>query len=95
MNSITNYHNVTNIVLDWADPYDQLDGQLWIKSGIMVFQVCCLLIWTILGIGMVSYERFGEDPQKRGLGNQVIVREKLVPNSRLIGILFSDFDPTS
>ncbi len=64
-------NNVTNISLDWSDPYDQLDGQILIKSAIVLFQTVCLLTWTILGFGMASYEQYGEDPQKRGLGNQV------------------------
>ncbi len=62
---------ITNIDLDWTDPYDQLDGHIAVTVSIVSYQAVCLLLWTIMGLGIVSYERFGEDPQKRGLSNQV------------------------
>ena len=62
---------ISNVDLDWTDPYDQLDGQAGIKLFIVAYQTTCLLLFTVLGLGIVSYERSGQDPQKRGLNNQV------------------------
>ncbi len=70
--------NVTDIDLDWTDPYSQLHGKLGGKSAIITYQTVCLLTFTVLGIGMVLFERFGEDSRKRGLGNQVYLFYKKI-----------------
>ncbi len=53
----------------WKDPYDVLGIPEKIFIGI--FQSLCLIIGTVLIMGIVSYERYGQDPQKRSLQSQV------------------------
>ncbi len=63
--------NLTNLDLDWTDPYNQLNGNHGVKAMIITFQSISLMAWTVLAFGIISHERFGGDPQKRGLLNQV------------------------
>ncbi len=55
----------------WTDPYSIIQGTL---SGqiLMVFVLTAILVsGTMLHLGIMFYEKFGEDPQKRSLLNQV------------------------
>ncbi len=61
--------NLTEIDLSWIDPYFTLN--LKSKSILASYIVIVLLIGTLLNVGIVSFERYGADPQKRGLTNQV------------------------
>ncbi len=63
--------NLTELIVLWTDPYSVLDGQVWIKVLIVVSQSLVLICGTGLYLGLLCHERFGEDPKKRGLLNQV------------------------
>ena len=53
----------------WTDPYDNLN--FWTRVVIGILTPTLLVIGSVLLLGMISFERYGEDPQKRGLQNQV------------------------
>ncbi len=53
----------------WTDPYDSLNDGVKIAIGILVGIM--LIFGPIMILGMLSFEKYGEDPQKRGLLNQV------------------------
>ncbi len=55
----------------FVDPYSLLENQLFVRIGIGVYFSLILTIGTFLHIGIISYEKFGGDPQKRGIQNQV------------------------
>ncbi len=63
--------NLTDIDLSWECPYKTLSGNLPAQISIVLAQFGCLIIGTILTIGIISFERYGEDPQKRHILNQV------------------------
>ncbi len=55
----------------WKDPYDVLDGKVGAKVGIVLFQLIILCFGTMVDLSVIMFERYGEDPQKRGILNQV------------------------
>ncbi len=61
--------NVSNIDLSWKDPY--LD--LTLSHRVAIGTVICLVyfIGVLTFPPVLSFERYGADPQKRGLKNQV------------------------
>ncbi len=64
--------NVTDLVLTWSDPFEVFNDYLWIKIIQVAVPTLVLIIGTVLLLGMISYEKYGEDPQKRGLFNQLL-----------------------
>ncbi len=60
---------ITDIELNWNDPYDDLNFPVRIALVILICSSLC--IGTILLVGIVMFERNGGDPQKRGFVNQV------------------------
>ncbi len=68
---MTGNSNVTDIDLDWTDPYTLLDGLVWLKAIIGSFIGLKLTIGTYLMTAATLFERYSGDPRKRGLMNQV------------------------
>ena len=64
--------NTTDIDLDWSDPFDIFNDYPCIKVIQVVVSIIVLILGTCLLLGMISYEKYGEDPQKRGLFNQIL-----------------------
>ena len=62
---------ITDVNLNWQDPYTGLDGHVVAKAGILLLCPVYLVIGTMLVTGLISFERHGGDPQKRSLHNQV------------------------
>ncbi len=71
------FHNLdlTNVTLDWIDPYN-LENRKWPKYIIVTFGLTLLLIGTILQFGIAFFEKYGGDPQKRSVINQVFILVK-------------------
>ncbi len=67
----------TSINLFWSDPYSVLDGQILAKVIISLLYSANLLFGTILLLGIIYYEKYGEDPQKRSSLNQVNSRVRI------------------
>ncbi len=61
----------TAIDLTWSDPFNIFDDYLWIKIIQISVPIMSLVLGNALLLGMISYEKYGEDPQKRGLLNQI------------------------
>ena len=64
--------NVTHVHLFWTDPYSFLDGLIVAKVFINVLYTTNLLTGTVFYLGIIYHEKYGEDPQKRGVLNQVL-----------------------
>ncbi len=62
--------NLSELELNWEDPYDFFS--LGAKSVIAGLLISFLFMGTPLYIGLISFERYGGDPNKRGFYNQVI-----------------------
>ncbi len=56
----------------WSDPYRTMDGSPWIKVGVTLAVIVILTSGSMLSLGVALYEKWGGDPHKRGLSNQVI-----------------------
>ncbi len=63
--------NLTNLDLPWTDPYSHLNGHYWIKILIGMSQILALAVGSGLNAGIIHFERYGGDPMKRGVLNQV------------------------
>ncbi len=64
-------NNITQIDLSWTDPYSILEENPWLKACVGTLLVGALVVGTPLLLGITLFERFGGDPQKRGVLNQV------------------------
>ncbi len=62
---------ITEADLSWQDPYCLLQGHTGAKAAIACFQFGCLILGSFLSIGIIAFERHGQDPKKRGVLNQV------------------------
>ena len=62
---------ISSIEDQFVDPYTLLDGQIVFKAFVGIYYLLSLATGTLLQVGIISYEKFGGDPQKRGLRNQV------------------------
>ncbi len=62
---------ISSIEDKFVDPYTLLDGQIVFKAFVGIYYLLSLATGTLLQVGIISYEKFGGDPQKRGLRNQV------------------------
>ncbi len=58
----------------WQDPYAIVYNNLWLKLILGVFVISITITGTLLVMGLISYEKFGGDPQKRGIFNQLIAQ---------------------
>ncbi len=63
--------NLSHVELTWTDPYGYVYDRPWLRflMGLLVIVISgfgSVLVW-----GLVMFERFGGDPQKRGILNQV------------------------
>ena len=62
---------ISDVDFVWKSPSRALDG----KSGLKIIAACFMIFNWILGtflyVGLILFERFGGDPMKRGLSNQV------------------------
>ncbi len=63
------YQNISNILLDLNDPFELFS--IGAKVCISLVLVIFLVTGSVLYTGLISFERLGGDPQKRGLANQV------------------------
>ncbi len=68
---VQNQSNLTEIDLSWIDPWKVANDQNASKIALGMFHVWNSIISTLLYVGFMDYERFGGDPQKRGINNQV------------------------
>ncbi len=70
----------------WTDPYNALG--IWAKVFLGIYVTLCVTVGTVLHLGMISYERYGQDPQKRSLNSQVNIfqlrTESILEISRII-----------
>ena len=67
------YTNVlSDIHLDWSDPYRYLDGFTKTKYSILVSSIAYMIIGTLVIFCVIAFERYGGDPQKRSIQNQII-----------------------
>ncbi len=69
MNKTLESLDLTDFDLSWYDPYSliKIGGKICLS-----FSICITwLIGVFLHIGFYSFERYGGDPQKRGLPSQV------------------------
>ncbi len=64
--------NVTNIDLTWQDQFAIFDDYVWMKVIQVIVPIFVLILGTGLLLGMISFEKYGEDPRKRGLFNQLL-----------------------
>ncbi len=64
--------NITDIDLTWSDPANVFSDYMWMKVIQVCVSVLVLILGTALILGMISFEKYGEDPQKRGLLNQLL-----------------------
>ncbi len=53
----------------WNDPYNKLS--VGVQAGLGVFIILILVIGSVILLGIIHFERYGADPQKRGLSGQV------------------------
>ncbi len=58
--------------LPWSDQYSSLNHNPWIQTLLAIYVAFTLICGTCLLSGICLFERFGGDPQKRNLQNQVI-----------------------
>ncbi len=63
--------NVSQVDLNWKDPYEYVYDGFVLRTVLAVLICVVTAIGTILYLGLISFERFGGDPQKRGILNQV------------------------
>ncbi len=63
--------NISQPDLDWNDKYDFLRGKPGPKILLAVMVTLSYLIGTFLTLAQIFYEKYGEDPQKSSLVNQV------------------------
>ena len=61
--------------MSWKDPYSLLDDCCVIKTVLASLILFKLVIGSYLLIVATLFERYGGDPQKRGLMNQVLSEE--------------------
>ena len=66
--------NSTTTIIDiyWTDPYSVIQETLWCQILMAVVLLLLLVTGTFLHLGIMFYEKFAEDPQKRSLLNQVL-----------------------
>ncbi len=57
--------------IHWRDPGRVLDGSPGYKIGFGIVICLQMIAGTMLHLGLIAFEHFGGDPQKRGLLNQV------------------------
>ena len=62
--------NIT-IELHWIDPYSSIQETLLYQIGIAGVIFIILAIGIPLNLGIMVFEKFGDDPQKRSVLNQV------------------------
>jgi hypothetical protein len=55
----------------WTDPYTELQDYPKLKAAILTIGILILSIGNLMLYGIVLFERFGGDPQKRSILNQV------------------------
>ncbi len=72
--------NVSDIDLKWSDPYKYLDGQIGLKVFLTLYGCFVLSAGTFMSGILICYEKFGGDPMKRGLSNQVIQLMQIIKN---------------
>ncbi len=66
---------ISKLDLGWKDPFAALNGFTITKIFIGLLIVGLLVSGTLLYIGITSFEKYGGDPQKRGLFNQVSLKK--------------------
>ena len=57
----------------WVDPYLTVHQTVWLQILVSIVLVLVLVIGIAMNLGIMVYERFGEDPQKRSIQNQASV----------------------
>ncbi len=67
----------TDVAWSWKNPFSLQNEDIGLKVGLVVFNIATVLLGAILYFAFYSYERYGGDPQKRGLINQVITENCL------------------
>ncbi len=67
-----NMDNLSRIDLSWKNPYLLLEGHLVVKIAIGIFNTALIGIGIAFYTAAYLYEKYGLDPQKRGILNQVI-----------------------
>ncbi len=65
--------SITQINLDWEDRYSYFNNNIFPKIIWVSILTINYLIGSVFMLAIVVHERFGEDPQKRSLVNQVKV----------------------
>ena len=61
---------VTDVDLSWKDPISELDPYQKAGVGVSICFIC--LFGSILIPPILSFEKYGRDPRKRGLKSQVL-----------------------
>ncbi len=60
---------ITEVDMSWSDPYNKLS--LAVKTLLGIFIGFTWVFGSLLLFALISFERYGGDPQKRGLRAQV------------------------
>lgn len=89
MSNINNITNITNII-DCFDLYQE-PQRFWLKSGIITISIIIQVLGNALCACIIAYEKYGGDPQKRTILNQLfsmltgnVIVLNLVPLNTLI-----------
>ncbi len=64
---------LSDILLDWTDPYLDLDGYTQTKVTVLVSCIAYMIVGTLIVFCVIAFERNGGDPQKRSIQNQAII----------------------
>ena len=65
--------NLSHVELTWIDPYCYVYNRPWLRFLMGLLVIVISVFGTGLVWGLVMFERFGGDPQKRGILNQACI----------------------
>ncbi len=86
---------VTEIDLNWSDPYSKLNNYFALKILIGAWIVFITIFGTINYVGIVAFELTSGDPKKRGILNQVSLKRVPVLKSQVQTTTASALNPNA
>ncbi len=78
MSEVCSSLSICELDLTWTDPYRTLDDSPFFKVGIGLAIMVLLSVGTCFTLGIALFEKWGGDPQKRGLSNQLLYSTCLI-----------------